>query len=268
MEKIKKENKILPKISIIVTSYNKYNYIKKTLQSILDQKYPSLEVIVIDDGSTDKSVAIINSFTKRHPHIFKVFIQKNQGQLEATNLGILKSTGEVLNFLNSDDYFDHNILLEVGNSFKDNSKLLWLTGYSNIVDKYNRQIFQLVTRYKNLLLRLNKYYLLLIVNYITFSSVFIKKSALMKMGKFSNRNNIFLEYELWLRLGKLQSPKVIKRNLVNFRLAPGNLTTTKFRDVLREDDLVVKKFTSNKLILFLHQLNNIGRIFLMSRVNL
>lgn len=267
MKQLKKADKHLPKISIIVTSYNKEKYISLTLQSILNQQYPSLEIVVVDDGSTDNSLQIINSFAKKHPKIFKVFAQKNKGQIKSTNLGIAKSTGEIVNFLNSDDYFDQDIMLQVGSIFKDDPELLWLTGYSDIINRQNKKIFRWVTGYKNFLLRLNKYQLLLIVNYITFSGVFIKKSALQNLGGFSI-GKVFLEYELWLKLGQLQNPMVIKRNLVHFRLAAGNLTSFKYRDVLTEDYAVTKRYTSNKLLLLLHKINNFGRILLINFSNL
>lgn len=263
MDPVKKVNRNLPKISIIVTSYNKKKYIAQTLQSILDQRYPNLEIIVIDDGSTDNSLQIINSFARKNPKTVKVYVQKNQGQKKATNLGITKSKGEILNFLNSDDYFEENILSEIGEYFHNNPTVLWLTGYCDIVNQNNNQIYPWVTLYKNFLLKINKYFLLLIVNYITCSGVFIRTLAIEKKGKFKNKKNIFLEYDLWLKLGKLQPPKVIKKKLVHFRLMPDNLTFTKYREILLEDYLTTKKYTSNQLILFLHKINNWGRILLI-----
>lgn len=257
----------LPKISIIVTSYNKEKYIPHTLQSILDQKYPFLEIVVVEDGSRDASLKIVQSFVKKYPEIFKLFIQKNQGQIKATNLGLLKSTGEIVNFLNSDDNFDKDILLDVGKNFRDDPELLWLTGYAAIIDQNDKQIYPWVSMYKNFLLKLNKYFLLLIVNYITFSSVFIRRSAINGLGKFTNKRSVFLEYALWLKLGKLQMPKIIKKNLVHFRLTSGNLTLSIYKEVLEEDYLAAKRHTLNPLILLFHKVNNLSRILLIGDFN-
>lgn len=92
-----------PKISIVTPSFNQGRYIGETLQSLVDQNYPELEVIIQDGGSKDESVDVARSFVERHPHIFKLFVEKDRGQSHALNMGFSKTTGEILGFLNSDD---------------------------------------------------------------------------------------------------------------------------------------------------------------------
>ena len=160
--------------------------------------------------------------------------------------------------------------MEAGRAFQKDPNLLWLTGYTDIIDKDNKVIYKSVTKYKNFLLNINKFPLLLMVNYISLPAVFVRKTALDKLGQFTNENKVFLEYGLWLKLGRVQMPKVIKKNLAQFRLTSGNLTSRTFKAVLREDYGAAKRQTSNPLILLLHLLNNFGRILLIrvfNRVN-
>jgi len=91
-----------PLVSLIVPIYNTEKYLPKCLNSILNQTYQNLEIILIDDGSTDKSSAIVDDYAKKDPRI-KVFHQKNAGQSAARNVGLKKATGDFIGFVDSDD---------------------------------------------------------------------------------------------------------------------------------------------------------------------
>ncbi|MFC6169392.1 glycosyltransferase family 2 protein [Loigolactobacillus jiayinensis] len=88
-------------VSIIIPTYNAEKYIGICISSILDQSYPYLEVIIIDDGSTDHTQEIVNSFDDQR---IKFFIQNNQGVSAARNKGLQFATGEYVTFIDSDDF--------------------------------------------------------------------------------------------------------------------------------------------------------------------
>ena len=96
------------KISVIVPVYNAKNYIEKTLNSILSQSIDSLEIIVINDGSTDGSKDILDYYDKTYSNI-KVIHQENKGVSISRNLGILLATGEYIGFVDSDDLLDEKM---------------------------------------------------------------------------------------------------------------------------------------------------------------
>jgi len=105
--------KPLPTISIVVPSFNQARYIPETLQSLVDQDYPSLEVIIQEGGSSDGSVAIAEDFVRRYPAIFKLYIENDSGQADALNRGFAHASGEILAFLNSDDTYFPRVLYRV-----------------------------------------------------------------------------------------------------------------------------------------------------------
>lgn len=92
-----------PLISIVVPSFNQGAFIAETLQSLLDQDYPRLEVIVQDGGSTDQAITIAREFARCHPSTFQVFVERDSGQADALNRGFARTQGDILGFLNSDD---------------------------------------------------------------------------------------------------------------------------------------------------------------------
>lgn len=105
--------KSLPKISVVVPSFNQAQYLAETLQSLVDQGYPALEVVIQDGVSTDGSVGIAEDFVQRYPSIFRLFVEKDSGQADALNRGFARTSGEIMAFLNSDDTYFPRILHRV-----------------------------------------------------------------------------------------------------------------------------------------------------------
>jgi len=98
-----------PLISIVITSYNYGNYIKKAIKSCMEQNYKNLEIIVVDDGSTDDTLNILDTFNSK----IKVYKNKNQGLEKTANFGIKKSKGEYWVRLDADDYLENNFITEM-----------------------------------------------------------------------------------------------------------------------------------------------------------
>ncbi len=260
---IKKVDDFL-KISIVIPSYNKVNYIKRTLQSIVDQKYPNLEIIVQDGGSTDGSVSIIKSFAKKYPAIFKWESKKDNGQVDAINKGLKKSKGDILTYINADDVYKRGALSEVAQNFKERGDILWVSGYGDIINKDGDKISDFVSTYKNILLKFNNYTFLLIVNFLTQPSTFLSRKAYKNYGPFTGTRNYVMEYDLWLKLGSIQMPLIIKKTLSSFRLTNDNISSTAAKELLNIDNQISKKYTNNILIILLHKIHNLGRIFLLN----
>ena len=96
-------------ISVIVPVYNVEKYLDNCVQSILRQSYTNLEIILIDDGSTDKSSQLCDEYSQKDKRI-KVIHKKNGGQSDARNVGITVATGKYIAFVDSDDYIDEQFL--------------------------------------------------------------------------------------------------------------------------------------------------------------
>ncbi len=112
----------MSKVSIIVPIYNTEKYLKKCLDSIVRQTHQNLEIILVDDGSTDNSSEIANSYAKIDKRI-KVIHQENQGQSTARNTGLSKATGEYISFIDSDDEIAKNFIEELLSAYSDNTSL-------------------------------------------------------------------------------------------------------------------------------------------------
>lgn len=107
-----------PKISIVTPSFNQGEYIEETIRSILLQNYPNLEYFIIDGGSTDNTIEIIKKY---EPWITYWVSEEDRGQTHAINKGVEKCSGEVFNWLNSDDYYTKGALQQVGECYANNA---------------------------------------------------------------------------------------------------------------------------------------------------
>lgn len=117
-----------PKVSVIIPVYNTEAFVAETLQSILNQTLREIEVIVVNDGSTDNSLTIVNEIAKTDDRI-QVYSQKNQGQSVARNLGLKHAKGEYIYFIDSDDLLQCDALkLCYERSEKNNLDILFFDG--------------------------------------------------------------------------------------------------------------------------------------------
>ncbi len=108
----------MSKFSIIIPVYNVEKYLKMCLDSVFNQTYKDYEVIVVNDGSTDKSMDIVKDYNVKVNNIKHVSVS------EARNIGVKKATGEYLIFLDSDDYWEKDLLKEINKSLDNNPDLV------------------------------------------------------------------------------------------------------------------------------------------------
>ena len=113
-----------PRLTIITPSLNQEAYLERTLRSVLDQGYPNLEYIVIDGGSTDGSVETLRAYSSRLAYWTS---EPDEGQSHAINKGLARATGEIVAYMNSDDYYLPGAFEAVVRHFSDPS-VSWVTG--------------------------------------------------------------------------------------------------------------------------------------------
>jgi glycosyltransferase involved in cell wall biosynthesis len=254
----------LPRISVVIPSFNKVKYIGETLNSIVFQKYPNLEIIIEDGGSSDGTVKVIADFAKKYPDVIKWESKKDKGQLDAINRGLRKSTGDILVYINADDIYKPGGFKKVANKYIQNPKSMWFLGTADVINSNGEKMARLATLYKKLLTYMNNYQLLLFVNYLMQPATFLTRKAYLKYGPFTGTRNFITEYDLWLKIGRVQMPEVIPNELASFRISQGSITTNQSEDLLNRDMDIVKKYTKNQFILDIHKLHNAFRILFIN----
>jgi glycosyltransferase involved in cell wall biosynthesis len=182
----------LPRISIVTPSFNSVATIGATIQSVLSQDYSNWEHIVMDGGSNDETIALL----ERYPRLVWVS-EKDEGHYHAMNKGIARATGDVVVILNADDCFRAGVLRRVAEAFQTNPGWDALFGDVVFVDGAGREIYRRQEAgydYKVLLYG---------VDYICHQTLFVRKSVYDRLGLY--RHKEFLnsaDYEFKLRLGR------------------------------------------------------------------
>jgi len=183
-----------PEISVVIPTYNESRYLKEAISSILNQTYKKIEVIVVDDGSTDDTREIVKSFDD--PRIIYIF-QKNRGPSNARNVGIKRVNRKYIAFLDSDDLWLKEKLEKQVDFMEKNSEIGLLgTGCYEVNDKVKilgKKIFPV----KNKILQKD------LIKYNPFiqSSIMIKREVFDKISLwYDERFRESEDYELWLRV--------------------------------------------------------------------
>lgn len=146
------------KISIIIPVYNVEQYLSQCLDSVINQTYKNLEILLIDDGSTDNSGKICDKYAKLDNRI-SVFHKKNEGVSSARNLGLNKCTGDFIGFVDPDDFLELNMYEILYNKqHQTNADIVWCN-YYNYFSKEHYTKINIVNKntYYNLSFNLNKF---------------------------------------------------------------------------------------------------------------
>jgi glycosyltransferase involved in cell wall biosynthesis len=200
------------KISLITPNYNYGHFLEETIRSILLQGYPNLEYIIIDGGSTDNSVEVIQKY---EPWLTYWVSEPDKGQANAINKGLKKCTGEIFNWINSDDYMEPESLEKISIKFKNFDVLAgWVQNFSE--EKISKSISSKTIFTNQKLSAVN-----LIASKTDFHQpgIWLRLDSIEQIGGFDETMDCCFDWDLIVKYVK-HFPKVtyIDRVLVNFRL--------------------------------------------------
>src|ERR1035437_48403 len=227
-----------PKISIVTPSYNQDKYLEETIRSIILQRYPNLEYIIIDGGSQDNSVNIIKKY---EPWISYWVSEKDQGQSDAINKGWKHTTGDIFAWLNSDDYYFPDTLYSVASAFiKNGRKPILIAGSVYNVDE-SGTILKLIEQ-RNLTFED-------MVRYWEGKRSF-HQPGIFFPGNFNRDCDHFvdpdlkyaMDYDLLCKILQ-QTPVIyVHKTLTNFRLHDQSKTISQRELMLQETSLVSRRY--------------------------
>lgn len=229
-------------ISIIVPVYNVEKYLNKCIESIIKQTYKNIEIILIDDGSTDNCGKICDEYKKIDNRI-KVIHKENEGVSSARNIGIQNSNGNYIGFVDSDDYIEKDMYEKLVNEMKlDKDLSIAICGVNDISEegiilnnsKYNKEI--ILDRETFFIEILNEEN----INAVIWNKLF--KKELFSNVKFNEQTKIAEDLELFLNIiDRINKVKIIPNKLYNWLVRKNSVTKTKFNDNWKQEINICKK---------------------------
>jgi cellulose synthase/poly-beta-1,6-N-acetylglucosamine synthase-like glycosyltransferase len=194
-----------PTISIITPSFNQGAYIEQTIQSVLHQDCEHVQHIVVDGGSTDNTVDIL----KKYPHLIWMS-EKDRGQADALNKGLALAKGDIVGWINSDDYYQDDIFGAVASHFQ-NTGVQWIVGnLADVFDDGSEAIFRQSPKITFDALVRNP-------DIVRQQATFFRREALAAMGGWNVDRHMVMDYDLWLRLVKVSVPTMVDEDWAFFR---------------------------------------------------
>ncbi|MHC4992304.1 MAG: glycosyltransferase family 2 protein [Planctomycetota bacterium] len=180
-----------PRLTILTPCLNQARHLRECLDSILDQKYPDLQLIVLDGGSGDDSTSILESYGaslwwRSHPDC---------GQAAAINEGLQRADGEIIGWLNGDDYYLPHAFERVVRCFAENPEADMVYGRALMVDAHGRTSREYPTfdfRRRALTRKC----------YVCQPTVFVRRRVLEEVGPLNERLDVCLDYDWWLRISR------------------------------------------------------------------
>ena len=243
---------MLPTITVITPSYNQGQFIRQTVESVLSQQYPHLEYMVVDAVSTDETRSVLDDYKDQ----LILISEKDSGQTDAINKGLRRATGDIVCWLNSDDYFLPGTLAAVGNFFAQNPNALWLTGDCRIVDEAGTPIQEPIRQYKRLLRSLTPSLYLGMTNAICQPSTFWRRGVHTTLGFLNESLHYTMDYDWWLRMSTLQAPSISKQPFTAFRIHADSKGGNQYGLQFEEDYQTFCRYWSNGPVRWLHKLHN------------
>lgn len=229
----------LPKISVITVSFNQGEFIRKNIESVLAQNYPNFEHIVIDGGSTDSTLEILKSY----PHLSWTS-GPDRGQSDALNKGFARASGDIIAWLNSDDWYAEGVFHELAKQMKDYPVLI---GKAAQTDR-DGNVTQIVENPAKSFYDLLRYWIP--YAWVAQTSVFFKRSVLEEMkrpdGTYLDEDLFFvMDLDLWFRIAlKYPFLRYSDKVLSYFRIYDVNKTGARPNATQRECCRVFRRYVN------------------------
>jgi glycosyltransferase involved in cell wall biosynthesis len=196
-------------VSIITPSYNQARFLEETIRSVFSQDYPSLEYIIIDGGSSDGSLDIINRYASQ---LAWWVSEPDQGQTDAINKGFAHARGEIFAWLNSDDSYLPGAISEAVTFLQTHPQAAMVYGDSNLIDEQGNIIGRFPARQTDLSKLLRG------TVHIPQQASFFRASYWKQVGPLDLSFQFAMDYDLWVRMAKLAPLLYTPRLWANFRL--------------------------------------------------
>ena len=226
----------MPKVSVVIPTYNRAHFLPETIQSVLVQTFQDFEIIVVDDGSIDNTKEVVDNFQDLR---IKYIYQENQGGSAARNTGAKTSSGEYIVPLDSDDVLLNNAIEKGVQTLDRHPEAAFSYGHAHLMDESGR-VFSMLKQKQKLSYvgesvdKIKEF--LILGDYVPGCTIMIRRKCLFDVGLFDPTFPGSQDYELVVRLTRKYPIAYMAEPLAKYRIHPGRLTTARELDEREKTD--------------------------------
>lgn len=218
-----------PLISVIMPCYNAETYLTNTVSGVFEQSYQNIELIIVDDGSKDEGPKILSELNQQYPEL-TVFYQKNKGPYPARNFALQHAKGELIAFLDADDYWAPNCLKKLYNGMIQSNADLSYCGWQNIVENGDNGPLYVPPAYE----KGDLFTSFLKGCPWPIHAALIRREIVDKIKGFSTRCFSAMDYDFWIRISAVtQNITLVPEVLAFYRWHDhGQISSVKWKQIL------------------------------------
>ena len=242
---------MMPIISVIIPVYNGEKTIRETIESVLKQTFNEFELIIVNDGSKDQTLEIVNSIQDSR---IKVFSYQNAGLSASRNRGITQASGEYISFIDADDLWTPDKLESQLKALQENPQAAVAYSWTDYIDETGRFLRQ----GSHVSVSGNAFANLLLLNFLeNGSNALIRKQALLEVGEFDESLSSAEDWDMWLRLALRYDFVVVRSPQVLYRTSATSMSANVLK--MEAEDRRVRERAIAQAAPSIKHLNQIGR---------
>lgn len=206
-----------PLVSVVIAAYNMANFVAQAVESVVQQTYPRIEVLIVDDGSTDGTAETVLPLLKDTKVTY--IRQENQGQAAAKNRGVREARGDLVAFLDADDAWSADKLSSQVPLFAEKrvgivySRMVYMDEKGVELNEPEHEMFRGCVTSK-----------LLMFNFVPFGTAVVRRECFTRMGGFDESLRMGIDYDLWLRYSTMYDFDYVARPLLRYRIWAGQMS--------------------------------------------
>ena len=223
------------KVSVVTATYNMAEYLKQTIESVLNQTYQNIEHIVVDDGSQDNTSEVMELYAN-DPRVRFIRLDRNCGQTVAKNRGLIEAKGDFIAFIDADNLWKSNKLEIQFPLFSKFQKTGVVFSDAEYIDGDGKLLPHIPRSYHDGWIT-NK---LLLSNFVTFNSALVRRECIEEVGGFDEQLSMGIDWDLWLRISTCYEFAFLPEATYYYRLWANQMSHQKAKRLKNAEKIITK----------------------------